>query len=124
MSACLSGGGAGLDSRRPVGLLALMLCDRIRAAVERGKVDEAADLFTEDAVFRSRVLFKPYEGRDQVVNVKVLRAAERVLGRAVGSATFTNLRIRTIVSRCSSSQPWWRGRNWRGSTKGRLTAAA
>jgi len=29
-------------------------------------------------VFRSPVLFKPYRGRDQVV--KVLRAAERVLG--------------------------------------------
>ena len=54
-----------------------MLSDRFRTAVERGNVDEAADLFSEDAVFRSPVLFKPYEGRDQVV--KVLRAAERVL---------------------------------------------
>ena len=41
-------------------------------------MDEAAPLFAEDAVFRSPVLFKPYEGRDQVV--KVLGAAERVLG--------------------------------------------
>ena len=55
-----------------------MLSDRFRTAVERGNVDEAADLFSEDAVFRSPVLFKPYEGRDQVL--KVLRAAERVLG--------------------------------------------
>ena len=55
-----------------------MLSDRFRTAVEHGSVDEAADLFREDAVFRSPVLFKPYEGRDQVV--KVLRAAERVLG--------------------------------------------
>src|SRR5947209_16747184 len=55
-----------------------MLSDRFRTAVERGDVDEAADLFSEDAVFRSPVLFKPYEGRDQVV--KVLQAAERVLG--------------------------------------------
>jgi len=35
-------------------------------------------LFSQDATFRSPVLFKPYEGRDQVV--KVLQAAERVLG--------------------------------------------
>ena len=55
-----------------------MLADRFRAAVEQGKVDEVLDLFREDAVFRSPVLFKPYEGRDQVM--KVLRAAEQVLG--------------------------------------------
>jgi hypothetical protein len=55
-----------------------MLSDRFRTAVEHGVVDEATDLFSEEAIFRSPVLFKPYEGRDQVV--KVLRAAERVLG--------------------------------------------
>ena len=55
-----------------------MLSDHFRAAVERGDVTEAADLFSEDATFRSPVLFKPYEGRDQIA--KVLRAAERVLG--------------------------------------------
>jgi SnoaL-like domain len=55
-----------------------MLSDRFRAAVEQGNVDEAAGLFSEDAAFRSPILFKPYEGRDQVL--KVLRAAERVLG--------------------------------------------
>jgi len=55
-----------------------MLSDRFRAAVEEGNVDEMPELFHEDAVFRSPVLFKPYEGRDQVL--KVLRAAERVLG--------------------------------------------
>ncbi len=55
-----------------------MLSDRFRAAVERGAVDDTAELFSEDAVFRSPVLFKPYEGRDQVE--KVLRAAGRVLG--------------------------------------------
>jgi len=55
-----------------------MLSDRFRAAIEHGNVDEAAGLFSEDAAFRSPVLFKPYEGRDQVV--KVLHAAERVLG--------------------------------------------
>jgi SnoaL-like domain len=56
-----------------------VLSDRFRAAVEQGNIDAAADLFTENASFRSPVLFKPYEGRDQVV--KVLRAAERVLAR-------------------------------------------
>jgi hypothetical protein len=55
-----------------------MLSDRFRAAVERGDVDATEELFSEDATFRSPVLFKPYEGREQVV--KVLRAAERVLG--------------------------------------------
>lgn len=55
-----------------------MLSDRFRATVEHGNIDEAAALFSEDAVFRSPVLFKPYEGRDQVA--KVLLAAERVLG--------------------------------------------
>jgi len=55
-----------------------MLSARFRAAVEEGHVDQVPELFHEDAVFRSPVLFKPYEGRDQVL--KVLRAAERVLG--------------------------------------------
>jgi SnoaL-like protein len=54
-----------------------MLSDQFRAAVERGNVDQVRELLREDAVFRSPVLFKPYEGRDQVL--KVLRAAERVL---------------------------------------------
>jgi ketosteroid isomerase-like protein len=55
-----------------------MLSARFRAAVEKGQVDQVPELFREDATFRSPVLFKPYEGRDQVL--KVLRAAERVLG--------------------------------------------
>ena len=55
-----------------------MLSDRFRTAVEAGNLDQAAALFSEHAVFRSPVLFKPYAGRDQVV--KVLEAAERVLG--------------------------------------------
>jgi hypothetical protein len=55
-----------------------MLSDRFRAAVEEGRVAEASELFHEHATFRSPVLFKPYEGRDQLL--KVLRAAERVLG--------------------------------------------
>ena len=54
-----------------------MLSARFRAAVEEGNVDRVPELFHEDAAFRSPVVFKPYEGRDQVL--KVLQAAERVL---------------------------------------------
>jgi hypothetical protein len=55
-----------------------VLSDRFRAAVEDGTVHQASELFREDAAFRSPVLVRPYEGRDQVL--KVLRAAEQVLG--------------------------------------------
>jgi hypothetical protein len=55
-----------------------MLSDDFRAAVEDGRVDQATELFREDAVFRSPILFKPYEGRDRVL--RVLQAAERALG--------------------------------------------
>src|SRR3954468_20793958 len=55
-----------------------MLSDRFRAAVEQRNVDQARELFHADAAFRSPVLFKPYEGRDQVL--KVMQAADRVLG--------------------------------------------
>ena len=55
-----------------------MLSDRFRAAVEDGNIDQASELFRADATFRSPVLFKPYEGREQVL--KVLQAAEQVLG--------------------------------------------
>jgi hypothetical protein len=55
-----------------------MLSARFRTAVEQRNVDQVAELFHEDAAFRSPVVFKPYEGRDQVL--KVLSAAERVLG--------------------------------------------
>jgi hypothetical protein len=54
-----------------------MLSDRFRAAVEGGNLDRVPELFHEDAVFRSPVVFKPYEGRDQVLTV--LQAAEKVL---------------------------------------------
>jgi SnoaL-like domain len=66
--------------QRCVGSLrsATVLSDRFRAAVESGRIDRARELFHEDATFRSPVVFKPYEGLDQVA--KVLRAAERVLG--------------------------------------------
>ena len=55
-----------------------MLSDRFRAAVETGEITGSSELFCEDAVFRSPVVYRPYEGRDSVL--KVLQAAERVLG--------------------------------------------
>jgi SnoaL-like domain len=55
-----------------------MLSDDFRAAVENGGVGQATELFREDAIFRSPILFNPYEGRDRVL--KVLQAADRVLG--------------------------------------------
>src|SRR5213082_465223 len=54
-----------------------MLSDRFRAVVEGRDMDRASELFHENAAFRSPVVFKPYEGRDQVL--KVLRAADEVL---------------------------------------------
>jgi ketosteroid isomerase-like protein len=56
-----------------------MLSDRFRGAVETGEVAGASELFCEDAVFRSPVVYRPYEGREAVL--KVLEAAEHVLGR-------------------------------------------
>lgn len=55
-----------------------MVSDRFRAAVEQRNIHKARELFAADACFRSPVVFKPYEGREQVM--KVLEAAERVLG--------------------------------------------
>jgi hypothetical protein len=55
-----------------------MLSDRFRAAVEQGSVEQARELFHEHARFRSPVVFRSYDGREQVL--KVLQAAERVLG--------------------------------------------
>ena len=55
-----------------------MLSDRFRAAVEQRNIGHSSELFHPDVTFRSPVLFKPYEGREQVL--KVLQAAERVLG--------------------------------------------
>lgn len=55
-----------------------MLSDRFRTAVEAGEIADSSELFGEDAVFRSPVVYRPYAGRDAVL--KVLEAAERVLG--------------------------------------------
>ena len=55
-----------------------MLSDPFRGAVEAGEIVGSSDLFSEDAVFRSPVVYRPYAGRDTVL--KVLGAAERVLG--------------------------------------------
>src|SRR5438128_4467116 len=55
-----------------------MLSAPFRAAVENGNIEQVPELLHEDVVFRSPVLFKPYEGRERVL--KVLQAAEQVLG--------------------------------------------
>ena len=49
-----------------------MRSDAFRAAAEAKDFAAADDLFAEDVVFRSPVVYKPYEGRDQV---KVLLGA-------------------------------------------------
>jgi hypothetical protein len=55
-----------------------MLSDAFRIAVESGQASSAFELFCEDVVFRSPVVYRPYAGRETVL--KVLGAAERVLG--------------------------------------------
>jgi len=64
-----------------------MLSDRFRSAVEAGRVADSPELFHEDAVFRSPVVYRPYPGRDALL--QVLGAAERVLG-AGGSFRYVN----------------------------------
>ncbi len=63
-----------------------MKSDAFRAAVEAERFDAADDLFTEDVVFRSPVVYKPYEGRD----------ALRLLLGAVGRV-FENFRYLSQV---------------------------
>jgi hypothetical protein len=48
-----------------------------RVAVENGDFDAVPPLLAEDAIFRSPVMFKPFEGRDYVA--AVLLAAFRTL---------------------------------------------
>lgn len=43
-----------------------MNSDRFRAAAEAKDFSAIDELFTEDVVFRSPVVYKPYEGRDAV----------------------------------------------------------
>lgn len=50
---------------------------RFRAAVEAKNFDAMPPMLAEDAIFRSPVLFKPFEGRDYVA--AVLLAAFRTL---------------------------------------------
>ncbi len=53
-----------------------MRSDGFRAAVEAKDLSAIEDVFAEDASFRSPVVFKPYEGREQIS--VVLGAALRV----------------------------------------------
>ena len=49
-----------------------MRSDRFRTAAEAKDFSQIDDLFTEDATFRSPVVYKPYEGREMI---KVLLGA-------------------------------------------------
>jgi SnoaL-like domain len=53
-----------------------MRSDAFRAAVEAKDLSAIERVFAEDATFRSPVVFKPYDGRDQIA--VVLGAALRV----------------------------------------------
>jgi hypothetical protein len=53
-----------------------MRSDAFRAAVESKQLAAIEQLFAQDASFRSPVVFKPYEGREQVA--VILAAALRV----------------------------------------------
>jgi SnoaL-like domain len=46
-----------------------MKSDRFRAAAESKDFTAIDELFTEDVVFRSPVVFKPYEGREAVAMI-------------------------------------------------------
>ena len=46
-----------------------MRSDAFRAAVEAKDWEAARELFTGDVVFRSPIVFKPYEGRDAVATL-------------------------------------------------------
>jgi SnoaL-like domain len=46
-----------------------MKSDAFRAAVESKRLEAIEEVFAEDASFRSPVVFKPYEGRDQITVV-------------------------------------------------------
>ena len=46
-----------------------MRSDAFRAAVEAKDFSAVGELFAPDATFRSPVVFKPYEGRDQIALV-------------------------------------------------------
>lgn len=53
-----------------------MRSDAFRTAVERKEMDAAGELLAEDVVFRSPVVYKPYEGRD--ATMLILRAVANV----------------------------------------------
>jgi len=44
----------------------MSVADRFRAAVEADDLDAAVALFADDAVFRSPIVHKPYQGREAV----------------------------------------------------------
>jgi ketosteroid isomerase-like protein len=88
-----------------------MKSDRFRAAAEGKDFSAIDELFTEDVVFFSPVVFKPYKGREAVA---------MLLGAVV--QVFEDFRyvdqLETGESTSSTSQPPGRSTAWR-STSGR-----
>ena len=62
MAASLTSGCARPDPARSR-YIAAMLSDEFRRAAEAKDFSQGADLFSDDVVFRSPVVFKPYEGK-------------------------------------------------------------
>jgi hypothetical protein len=67
--------------------------NEFRSAAETGDVDRLLTLMTEDVVFRSPIVYKPYEGREAVGTL--LRAVTRVFedfryDREIGAEGDTN----------------------------------
>lgn len=58
---------------------------RWEAAVAARDFDRVGDLFTEDAIFRSPAVFKPYQGRDTI------RGILRLVIQVFGDLTYTNI---------------------------------
>ena len=96
-----------------------MLSDGFRSAVETGEIAGSPELFHEDAVFLSPVVFRPYVGRDTVL--RVLEAAERVLGVAGSFRYVLQLEDSAHESPFWSSRPRSIGGRSKESTNSRST---
>ena len=92
-----------------------MLSDRFRAAVEAGEIADATELFREDAVFRSPVVYRP--SRDATRCSRSLKRPSGCSDSAATSATSTRSRTATRVWPSWSSRPRWTGGKFEGIDK-------
>ena len=76
-----------------------MRSDAFRAAVEAKNLDAAGDVLADDVVFRSPVVFKPYEGREAVL--VILGAVVQVFEnfRYIGQAESDELAVLIFAAR-------------------------